>query len=407
MPATMSTLAGALKNVYLGPIAQAIYDLRVIRKRIKKNSEDVRGGNIKIPTNLKRNVATTAIGDGGTYPTGGHQGVYQTDFDTKDHVGAIRLTTRTIRHTESDKGAFKSAVKLETDGLVENLDKYLNILMHGNGTGKLAKCAAGTTVNTVTVVTSRNLEVDQIVDIVDEATGVAITNGTGLVIDDVPSSTTFHFTGTAVTVTTAHIVVKTGTWGKVLMGLEGIIATANPPTGSFQGLSRATYSAWKSNVIANGGTARTLTIALMEQAYNSCIVGGGKPSLIVSNFAPQTKYLDLQASNKRFLESKTLDGGFEAYSYKGVPWVADPDAFYVSTTNGHIDFLDESVLYHFLGTPNGFKWDDTDGNVLKQIDNTANVSGFCIYDAEFGTRAPRRHARLADITTDAELETGV
>jgi hypothetical protein len=355
---------------------------------------------VVIPVHLTRNIGYGGISEGGTLPTAGNQGYAATSFRTKYHYANIMVTDVMMRRTKGDKGAFARALESEIKGALTDLSKYLNILMFGDGSGKLAKCTLSSNTAWVNVITSRNLQGSAIIDVLD-STGADV--AADRTISSVASATLVKVSGSAFTTAPTDFVAMANSYSNVVMGLDGIVSASDPITGDFQGIDRATYDVWKSNVIGNSGTARTLTLALLEQAINTAQRWGGKTNLIVSNFGPRKEYLGLCQTNKRFVNQMELDGGFKALEFDGVGWTVDSDAPYNTTTNGKIYFLDTKHLTHFRQAD--FTWLDDDGNVLFRDATTASFKATLVYDAEFGTDKPRAHCLLDDVLlTTAEIE---
>ena len=68
----------------------------------------------------------------------------------------------------------------------------------------------------------------------------------------------------------------TVTWnGAPVSNIVGLLGGALAPTGNYAGLSRSTYPEWAGNLLAHGGTARTLTLDLMDQADENIYIASG------------------------------------------------------------------------------------------------------------------------------------
>ncbi len=123
--------------------------------------------------------------------------------------------------------------------------------------------------------------------------------------------------------------------------IQGLYSGANAPiltTGSYAGLARATYAEWQSNLLANGGTPRALTKALMDdleaQIFADCSM---PPDLIVASPGIVRKYESLFDSVIRTAPAGTpqnsgdlsvlsriqANSGYTGLSYKGIPILRD------------------------------------------------------------------------------------
>jgi hypothetical protein len=73
--------------------------------------------------------------------------------------------------------------------------------------------------------------------------------------------------------------------------LIGIFGGALSASGIYGGLNPATYTEWASTLLANGGTLRSLTINLMNQADNAIFIAASLPwNLIVTSAGVAAKY---------------------------------------------------------------------------------------------------------------------
>jgi hypothetical protein len=117
--------------------------------------------------------------------------------------------------------------------------------------------------------------------------------------------------------------------------IQGLLDTngALQATSAYAGISSGSFSTWASNVKANGGTPRALTIDLMRDLrvsiFNAC---GERPDLIICDATQQEKYGLMLGPARRFTQdvylrgqSIKLDGGYQALDFDGIPVIADPN----------------------------------------------------------------------------------
>lgn len=115
--------------------------------------------------------------------------------------------------------------------------------------------------------------------------------------------------------------------------LVGLTSSAGPldSTGTYATIDRGTYTQWKANKLAAGGNARPLTLQLMRDAKRTSYEKSGEwPDLIVCDAFQQDKYGMLLGSERRYSQDVTLrgvkitlDGGFKALEFDGIPVIAD------------------------------------------------------------------------------------
>ena len=90
---------------------------------------------------------------------------------------------------------------------------------------------------------------------------------------------------------------------------------------------------------------------------------------------------------RRYANTMTLDGGFQALEYNGIPLVADVDA-----TPGHIFFVHEPSLAIFRNED--FFWLDRDGKVLHRLEDKDAYQATLACYFEFGTYRRNAHGAM-------------
>lgn len=125
------------------------------------------------------------------------------------------------------------------------------------------------------------------------------------------------------------------------------VDSAIAATGTYAAINRATYSLWGAVVSLNGGTKRALTLKLMRDLRRQIFVNGGETDLIVCDPITFDYYGALMDSNRRYVDQVrtakgliTLDAGFRALEFEGVPLVRDKDC-----PAGNMYFLDTKQIY--------------------------------------------------------------
>lgn len=110
------------------------------------------------------------------------------------------------------------------------------------------------------------------------------------------------------------------------LDLDGL-AVALADSGTYAGLSRSTYPLWRGNVLANGGTARALTVDLMRVAERLVFENSGAmPDLIVTSPRIHDKFEALFDNLKRFpgdVANPRIEGSTMGLFFRGIPIVRD------------------------------------------------------------------------------------
>lgn len=404
-PLTLTAYDEVLKDVYEVGIAEVLNHSTVLMDHIKRNTKsiDFVGRQAIIPVELQDNegFAFKSIATEPALPDAGVPVWDQSKTPIRGCFGTLRIDDPTMSASKNDKGAFAPAL----DRMVKNLKTAMladmNRVMHGNGSGVLTVC--GTTSAATKVVTAAYPGVKWIrngmkVDIRTISSGTIVTDGSNILVSGRdPTVGDVHFdVPDVVTTASTEAVYRAGARRVEMMGIRGAIDRADPPTGDFQGIDRATYAQWQATVLDNpqgtGGTVRTLTLDLMQQAMDeSEITNTGKVSLIMTTAPIRRKYLDLLVSDKRFVGGyMTLDGGFKALDYDGIGMVADKDCY-----QGYMYFIDESTFGRYIMEDWG--WLQKDGTILKW--NTGYASYTAAYRSymELGCKNPSANTVIRDI----------
>lgn len=92
-------------------------------------------------------------------------------------------------------------------------------------------------------------------------------------------------------------------------------------TGTYATIDRTTATWWRSVVLANGGTARPLTIQLMQQVLEQLDTPrrDAQVSHILTSRVHYNQYGNLFDSERRWVNTVTLDGGWKGLEFFGIP----------------------------------------------------------------------------------------
>lgn len=395
MGTTLTTIADILKNQYLGPLREQLNQDIVLLSRLEKDDESVVGKNFTIPLHVSRNEGIGATSDGGALPTAGAQGYKACIVPMRYVYGRIQLTGASIKASASNQGAFVKALEAEMKGLARDLKWDVNRQIFGDGSGALAVCASAPSATAIVVDSTAKLRVGMKVDILVTASGATTAGVVGSTIATITNATAFTIgTGVATngSIGNTYSVYRSGARNLELMGLSGIVANTDPASGALQNLAVATYDYWKASVMANGGSSRAITEALMQTAMdNVSTSGAGEVSAIFTTFGVRRAYQALLTNTRQYVNTMDLKGGAKALDYNGLPLIADKDC-----QANRLYFIDENALKFYRLSD--WDWMDADGAVLSR------VSGYDAYEAtmymysELGCSARNAHCLLTDIT---------
>jgi hypothetical protein len=452
--AILSNYDEVLKTFYLPAIQEQLNNENFLSDIILTNEEDVSGKNATIECHYGRNGASGARADGGTLPDADYQKFKTATIPMKYNYHRITMSGPTIAATRDQKGAYARVLDTEITGAVVDFRKDLNRQLWGAGYGILGRwrsTASGTSYTLQKLYRGNSVGGDafgstfgakylsedgRAVPVVQtfssgatastvDATNIAVTAITeGTDYDTItctdPSVTeaagTFYIRpGNMVSLTSAS---AAGAGRLEMMGLRGLVTNTNlddisftdgtasntgfaaasaPAVDTLQGLNVDTYTWWKSQVDshASGRYAgqRALTLNLMQKMFDKVeiAVGMGQgPNVILTTHALRREYLDLMQADRRSVNTMSLDGGWQALDYNGVPLMVDTDAI-----DGEMYFLTTQYLNIFRMSD--FEWMQKDGAILARITGYDAYEAVLFRYAELGCKRRNAQGVLTDL----------
>lgn len=407
MAFNLSAAGNVLKTRYLGPIREQLNNKTILMNKINRKDQMISGKNFTIPLHSSRN-ASAGVGrdDGGTLPTAGQQG-YETAVVPNAYLyGRIEITGPTIRAARDNAGAFVEAIKSEVNGLTRDFSRAFNRQLHSDGVDALGYFTANDDSGDfaaddnqgnafVHFPSSGSLTVD----ILDASASYAVIGNDNVVSLGAKSATSYNIvlgSGSRSGTADGDPVVLADTAGFQIMGIAGIVDDANPPllTAGLHGLDVATKVFWKAQMFENSGTKRDLTLALMQEPLSAIATNSdfdeSDVKFLLSNYNVRDKYVSLLVSDKRFVNTMTLDGGFKAVDFNGIPLVPDPQC----KRSGIYYIVPESLV--ILRTSD-FDWAEKDGAVLSRVANKDAYEAYMFHYGNLACVARNANAYLGDL----------
>jgi hypothetical protein len=118
----------------------------------------------------------------------------------------------------------------------------------------------------------------------------------------------------------------TGSSGKEVTGLNAAVP-ADPTTGTYGGIDRATYTFWRSGLYdfsTEGVTASATTIqAALNSLWGSLVRGADRPDLVVLDNTYWTYYMGSLQAQQRFTDASTGNLGFPTLKFMDSDVVLD------------------------------------------------------------------------------------
>lgn len=454
--AILSNYSEVLKTFYLPAIQDQLNNENILSRYIDTNETDVSGKNATIIMHYGRNTGTGARADGGALPDAGYQKHKTATVPMRYNYGRVTFSGPTIAATRTEKGSYARVVDREIRGCVNDFMKENNRQLWGAGYGVLGRWRTGTGTSHTVQKTYRantaagdgfgstfggkyvkpdgnNSAVPVVCTFSSSAATDLTVDATNIAVSAVTTSVATYDT---ITCTDPSVTEAAGTWwvrpaslvtvsgasaaGAArleMMGLRGIVTDqdvdeisiydAGANTGlsvndPLQGLAVGTYTWFKSQVdINSGGTRygaqRALTFKLMQKMFDLVEIAAGVnygPDMILTTHSLRAEYKELCDADRRAVNTMTLDGGFKAIDYNGVPFTVDPDAI-----DGEIYFLTMKDLN--LYRMSDYEWMDKDGAIL------ARLTGYDAYEAvlyryaELGCARRNSQGVLCDLNYDS------
>jgi hypothetical protein len=385
----LSAASNVLKVRYLGPIREQLNGATVLLSRIQRAEDYVLSGKTwTVPLHTGRNAsAGTGRADGGALPTAGQQSYEVAVVPNAYQYGRIQVSGPTVRAARDNAGAFVRAIESEIDGLTRDMKKAFNRQLHSDGTDALAYWTGADDTTTTLVDDNRGNSFVHLpasgtmsLDLIDASDNATALNGNTAIVVTLGAATStgyvISWTGTVTGSADTDYLVMQGTLGYQMMGIAGIVDDGNPTllSGGLHGLPVATKAFWKAQVVEGdtAGTNQALTLPRMQAVLSRIATNSdfsdSDIKFILASYGVRDKYVDLLISEKRFVNTMTLDGGFKGVDFNGIPLVPDPQC-----RKNRMYFINPDSMRIFRSSD--FDWMDKDGAVL------ARVAGYDAYEA--------------------------
>lgn len=415
--ADTSTLDAITKIWYMNTkVVNQLHAKSVLYDRtVKKAQTDVAGKSYTyaIRTGRNRN-AGRGISEAGDFGAIASQGTSNVVVPNAEIVTGVELSSRLVNAADSsNKASFVDAYKMETEWGMKDTIQALNRQLQSDGRDPLAFCVGADDA------TPANFDDGQgnafpiflesagstLVDIVDTGDNSTL-HGTAIPIvkgaEGASSVSLSWASGTVSGTAAGDYLVMTGTLGKQMMGIRGIIAAVDPPllAGGLHGITVAANPDWKSQVFGNGGTKRALTMALMQSPLTQISLRSSASEadidLLMCNGFVKDKLIELYVADQVHYNTTVLKGGQTAITFNGKELVVDPYCrrnviYYINTSE--LDFLTAS---------GGLNWQKFAGGMWKQKIGTSGYAAayqaFLTIEGNLACKNRAAHALLADIT---------
>lgn len=408
-----TTLAAALKVFYLDGQNDQLNRSSVLYNKLAKPAKlDVTGKSYTYLLRTSKNKASgIGFAEGAAFPAAGNQGWTNCIVPNKYIGSAIEITGPAVRAAKGNLGSFVNGVKSEVDGITSDTIQAINRQLNSDGTDALASWVAtddtsGTIVDdgagNAFVLLDNGVTQCDLVAISDNATlhgtNIAVTKGA-----EAATNFAITWTGTVASSAAGDYLIPTGTLGKQLMGIRGIISATDPPllSGGLQGLTVAANPYWSAQVFAAAGVKRDLSLPLMQSPLTKVGINSAFTEadikFMLSNGPVKDKYIALCVADKRHVNEMELDGGQTAVSFNNKPLIVDP-----MCRRNTIYYINPKTI-DLLTSSDGLQWADfLDGEQFRLKVGSSGYSdayqAFLVFYGEMATKSRNGSAVLNDIS---------
>lgn len=392
---TLSTADSALKEVYLGVVANQLNTgINPLLARINQTTSDVWGKEIRKLAPYGINGGIGAGTEDGELPVSAGNNYAQFVLTLKNLYGKIEISDKAIRASENSQGAFVNLLNDEMEGLVRASSFNLGRMLYGDGSGVLAKITTNTT-STVTVDSVTNLIEGMVVDVVS-STGEVIKPAIRITsinrATKVVSLSVNDLVGEAYDSASYSLCVQ-GSYNNEITGLGKIFDTK----GELYGLSREAFS-WLNPYIrdisteSGGKVFNDITEVEMQKAIDELEENANSAvDFIVCSAGVKRNYQKYLSSYRSNINIMNLEGGFTALSYNGIPLISDrfcpANTMYLLSTK---DFNMHQLC--------DWKWlEGEDGRVIKQTPGRPTYQATLVKYADIICNKPSGQAKIVGI----------
>ena len=413
MSLTMSTMDDLLKLRYAAEATDILNHSTVLLDTLRRDTSSISadGKTFTLAMIDNTNQAVGAIGETSTLPTAGYVSSFSAVVPQKYQAGQIKFSEVVMEASRTSRGAFAKAARLEMKYMLKGMSTDVNRQLFGDGTGALAYWTAADNASPFTVDDNQGndqqyamknmlidvIDVDDDTSILNSTNGFTISSITGTVLT--ASAGVDGLSGTA----DGDYAIRHGSRGtsgtvrREMMGLKGIVNTANPPLISaasgnayLQGVDRTGNTQWQAG---SGNGVFTSVGDISEDAIQQAVdvvEDWGEVTLILTTKGVRRMYLNHLIGDRRYVNITKFGGGFSALMYNEHPIVVDKhcqkQTMYV---------LDTKVLAFY--TLSNVKWMDADGHVLHRTGTSMEYEGTLRWFMEMGVKDCQPLAVLQDI----------
>ena len=384
---SLSKADKALKTFYLGVLADQLnVGVNPLLAKIGQTSADVWGKEVKklAPYGINGGIGSGEECD--NLPASGSNNYAQFTLTLKNLFGKIELSDKAIRASQNSAGAFVNLLNAEMDGLLKASKFNFGRMLYGDGSGLIATTVAnsGNANNQITVDSIKALMEGMTVDVykADGTKDATVSGARILTIDRASKIVTLSLSAGAKIEAGCKLYVQ-GSKNNEITGLEAIFGQNE----TIYGLKRKDYSFLTPYTNTVDGK---VTVTAIQDAIDSIEeTSGGAVDFIVASYNVRKQYVEHLSQTRTNVDYLTLDGGYKALSYSGIPFVADR---FVADGDMYLLNSADFKLHQLCD----WRWlEGESGSVLHQVPGKACYSATLVKYADMLCERPMAQAKLS------------
>jgi len=292
---------------------------------------------------------------------------------------------RRLSSSENSAGAFVNLLNAEMDGLLKASKFNFGRMLYGDGTGLIATTVAnvGNANSQLTVDSVKALMEGMTIDVYTaEGERDAALSGTRILAIDRARNTVTLSASAPSKYGAGYKIYVQGSKNNEITGLEAIFGGGD----EIYGLSRKDYSFLTPYTQT---VECTVTVSAIQDAIDAVeMTSGGAIDFIVTSYNVRKQYVDFLTQTRTNVDYLTLDGGYKALSYSGIPFVADR---FVGDGDMYLLNSADFKLHQLCD----WRWlEGESGSVLHQIPGKACYSATLVKYADLLCERPMGQAKL-------------
>lgn len=379
---TTNTADAALKSFYLDVLRNQLNtNTNPFYNKIVTTSKNIIGHKVVRLAPYALNGGFGFSSDSGSLPQAGSNKYTHFETTTKDMYGVIEISDKAMKASRLNTNSFVDLLTQEMKGILEAAKFNYSRALFTDGTGVIATVGDSND-NCVQVDSLKYLMEGMIIDIIGPSSTekakriVAINRPEKVIVLD-----------SDVIVSVGDKITVQNSYQKEITGLGAILTSDT--TQPLYGVDRSENYWMMPYISENTGAISDLKIqtAIDYLEENA----GSTVDYISCSYDVRRNYLSYLELTRRNIDPMTLEGGFQAISFSGIPLVADRHC-----PDGTMDLLNsKSFAMHTLSD---WDWLDDDGKILKQIAGKPAWTAVLAKYGELLCDHPGGQARLKGIT---------